>query len=59
MKVDSVEPIKMVRTRRAYFLCGLCGRPVVRNRSSCSFCGVDLDWERFKRDSIERRVKGD
>ena len=48
MKFDPVEPIKKVHVRSSYFLCGLCGRIVARNRPFCKNCGVELDWSRLE-----------
>lgn len=42
---DPIEPIKTVRPRYSYYVCGYCGRKVARGKKICWFCGIEIAWE--------------
>ena len=40
----AIEPVKLVRPRYSYYVCGCCGRKIARGRKLCWFCGKDICW---------------
>ena len=39
-----IEPIKTIRSRYSYYVCGCCGKKIARNRKRCWFCGKEIKW---------------
>ena len=40
-----IEPIKTIRSRYSYYVCGCCGKKIARGRKLCWFCGIGIAWE--------------